>query len=293
MPRKLPTSNGRARRVRRARAACILALSLLGLAATEPTAAAAEPLKIDLGTALQARGRAQSRRRDLLRARRGRVGAAGRSTPARRADDPRRQRIRSAPRHHPGNERPAIDDVDRASRSPAPAPTLGVDIANAMLRRSPHGRSLDAVRARRRRNRHRVLVDVASALPTAAPGAAEARVVDAALERANDLAELTANYARDGRRLARRRRRWPPLQPLLWQQRQLVARENVESAAAAVVRPAASRPRRSHRTDRGDHPAARAVRDGDDLERLIDRAARRTTRSATNSTRCSPPRRTS
>jgi outer membrane protein TolC len=164
-----------------------------------------------------------------------------------------------------------VIDADRASRFTGVGASVAVDIAAAIYKPLAARQNLDAVRASATANRHQVLVDVAAAYLRLLQAREQARAADAALERANDLAELTANYAAAGEGL-QADAEMAAVQPLLWQQRQLEAREAVETAAATVVG--------LLHLDRGTRiaPVEQAVptlelfADGQDLERLIDHA---------------------
>jgi outer membrane protein TolC len=164
-----------------------------------------------------------------------------------------------------------VVDADRASRFVGAGASAAVDIAAAIYRPLAARQNLDAVRASATTNRHRVLVDVASAYLGLLQARAEAGVADAALERANDLAALTASYAQTGEGL-QADAEMAAVQPLLWQQRQLAARESGEAATATVVRllhlDAAVRLEPTEQTI----PSLELYTAAQDLQPLIDRA---------------------
>jgi outer membrane protein TolC len=231
MRRAVRTSNDPARR---ARGTCVLALSLVGLATTAPIAAAADALKIDLGTALRL---ADERNLDVAIYYERVAAASAQLAQARLLAVPTIRVGSQYDRHHGTIQETsgAIDDVDRVSQFTGATAWLGVDIANAVFAPLAARQSLDAVRASADANRHQVLVDVAAGYLRLLQARAETRVVDAALERASDLAELTASYAQTGEGLASDAQ-MAAVQRLTWQQRQVATRENLESAVANVVR---------------------------------------------------------
>ena len=214
----------------------MLALSLLGLATTlhQPTADAAEPLKIDFGTALRL---ADERNLDVAIYYERVAAASSQLAQARLLAVPTIRVGSNYDKHHGTIQETSgvIDDVERVSQFTGATASLAVDIANAVFAPLAARQSLDAVRASADANRHQVLVSVAAGYLRLLQARAEARVVDAALERANDLAALTASYAQTGEGLASDAQ-MAVVQQLTWQQRQLAAREDFESATASVVR---------------------------------------------------------
>jgi len=216
-----------------ARAAHVLLIGLALGAAHCGSAVADESLKIDLGTALSL---ADERNLDVAIYYQRVAAASAALTETRLLGVPTLRVGTNSDRHQGTIQETSglVVDVDRASRFTGAGATLAVDVAAAIYRPLAARQNLDAARASATVNRHHVLVDVATAYLRLLQAQAEAKIADAALERANDLAALTANYADTGEGL-RADAEMAALQPLLWQQRQLAARENVASAAAAVV----------------------------------------------------------
>jgi outer membrane protein TolC len=221
-----------------ARAARTLRLSLrvlaLAAAAHARLAGADQVLRIDLGTALRL---ADERNLDVAIYYQ-RVAAADAALTQARVLAVPTIRIGNAYDQHHGNIQETsgvIDDVDRVSRFTGATASLGVDVANAIFAPLAARQNRDAVRASADVNRHQVLVDVASGYLRLLQARAEARVVDAALERANDLAELTGSYAGAGEGLLADAQ-MAAVQPLVWQQRRLAADEAVAAATANVAR---------------------------------------------------------
>ena len=211
-------------------------LPLLALVAVAhaPLAGADEVLRIDLGTALRL---ADERNLDVAIYYQ-RVAAADAALGQARLLAVPTIRIGSAYDQHHGNIQETsgvIDDVDRVSRFTGATASVGVDVGNAIFAPLAARQNRDAVRASADVNRHQVLVDVASGYLRLLQARAEAQVVDAALERANDLAALTGSYAQAGEGLVADAQ-MAAVQPLVWQQRQLAAHEAVEVAAANVAR---------------------------------------------------------
>jgi len=209
----------------------VLALGVPGLA--RPVRAD-EPLRIDLATALRL---ADERNLDVA-IYYPRVAAADAALAQARVLAVPTIRIGSAYDEHHGSIQETsgvIDDVDRVSRFTGATASLGVDIANAIFAPLAARQNRDAVRASADVNRHQVLVDVASGYLRLLEARAEAQVVDAALERANDLAALTGSYARAGEGLVADAQ-MAAVQPLIWRQRALSAHEAVAAATANVAR---------------------------------------------------------
>jgi outer membrane protein TolC len=232
---KAPRANDRSG-VRSARAASTLALSLLGLATAlhGPTAAGAEALKIDLGTALRL---ADERNLDVAIYYERVAAASARLAQARLLAVPTIRVGSAYDRHHGTIQETSgvIDDLDRVSQFSGATASLGVDVANAVFAPLAARQNLDAVRASADSNRHQVLVDVAAGYLRLLQARAEARVVEGALQRASDLADLAGSYAQTGEGLVSDAQ-MAVVQRLTWQQRQLAVRENLETATANVVR---------------------------------------------------------
>ncbi|HVY63310.1 MAG TPA: TolC family protein [Gammaproteobacteria bacterium] len=244
---------------------------LLVLAAAQCAVAAAdESLRIDLGTALRL---ADERNLDVAIYYQRVAAASATLAESRLLAVPTLTVGTDSDRHHGTLQETSgvVDDVDRASRFTGAGATLAVDIAAAIYRPLAARQNLDAVRASATVNRHRVLLEVATAYLALLQAQATVRVADAALERANDLAALTANYAQTGEGL-QADAEMAAVQPLLWQQQQLAARANAEAAAAAVAS--------LLHLDRGARltpveeavPSLELYADGQDLDRLIDQA---------------------
>ncbi len=197
------------------------------------SAADDEPLKIDLGTALRL---ADERNLDVAIYYQRVAAASTALAESRFLAVPSLRLGTDTDRHHGTIQETSgvVDDLDRASRFTGATVAFTVDIAAAIYAPLAARQSLDAVRASATANRHHVLVDVATAYLRLLQARADERVADVALARANDLAVLTASYANTGEGL-RADAEMAAVQPLLWQQRQLGARENAAGAAAAVV----------------------------------------------------------
>ncbi|HUL80587.1 MAG TPA: TolC family protein [Gammaproteobacteria bacterium] len=211
-----------------------VALLALSIAAQGPLARADEVLRIDLGSALRL---ADERNLDVAIYYQ-RVAAADAALAQARLLAVPTIRVGSAYDRHHGNIQETsgvIDDVDRVSQFSGVTASIGVDVANAIYAPLAARQSRDAVRASSDVNRHRVLVDVASGYLRLLQARAEEQVVAAALERANDLAALTHSYAEAGEGLVADAQ-MAAVQPLIWEQRQLAAREAVEGATAEVAR---------------------------------------------------------
>lgn len=251
---------------RTARALCLLA----SLAASAGAIAAEEALKIDLGTALRL---ADERNLDVAIYYQRVAAATAALAESRFLAAPTLQLGVNTDRHHGTIQETSgiVDDLDRASRFTGLNAATTVDLAAAIYTPLAARQSLEAVRASATANRHRVLVDVAAAYLRLLQAQAEERVVDLALERANDLAALTANYANTGEGL-RADAEMAAVQPLLWQQRKLGARENAASAAAAVVNLLHLERGVSIEPTEQTIPELELYADAETLDLLIDRA---------------------
>jgi outer membrane protein TolC len=253
-----------------ARATHALLVGLALSAALCRCALADESLQIDLGTALRL---ADERNLDVAIYYQRVAAASAALAEARLLAVPTLRVGANTDRHHGTIQETSglVDDVDRASRFTGADATLAVDVAAAIYKPLAARQNLDAVRASATVNRHRVLVEVATAYLRLLQARAEATVADAALERANDLAALTANYADTGEGL-RADAEMAALQPLLWQQSQATARENVAGASAAVV--SLLHLNRDVRIEPLEQtiPPLELYADGQDLERLTDQA---------------------
>jgi outer membrane protein TolC len=129
----------------------------------------------------------------------------------------------------------AVVDVDRAARFRGVTMDVGIDIADAIFRPLVARQSRTAATAAAAANRHQVLLQVASAYVRLSQATGEVDVVERALQRAVDLAALTADYAESGEGLPSDAE-MAAVQPLLWQQRHALAEERVTAANADLVR---------------------------------------------------------
>ena len=128
-----------------------------------------------------------------------------------------------------------VVDVDRAARFRGVTAGVGIDIADAIFGPLVARQSRSAVVAGSTANRQRVLMQVASAYVRLVQMRSEADVIDRALQRAEDLATLTANYAESGEGLPADAE-MAAVQPALWQQRRAIADERATAANAELVR---------------------------------------------------------
>jgi outer membrane protein TolC len=117
----------------------------------------------------------------------------------------------------------------------APGLSLGVDIADAIFQPLVARQNRAAAQAASVANRHAVLVATASAYLEWLRARAESRIVVDALQRAIELAELTASYAEAGEGLLADAE-MAAVQPLLWEQRRVASAELAEAAAAELSR---------------------------------------------------------
>jgi outer membrane protein TolC len=128
-----------------------------------------------------------------------------------------------------------VVDVDRVSRFTGVGLGVGVDIADAVFAPLVARQDRDAVMAAATANRHAVLLEVATTYLGLLRAREEAVIVEGAFARAADLANLTANYAEAGQGLLADAE-MAAVQPLLWEQRRLVAAERQVTASAELVR---------------------------------------------------------
>lgn len=129
----------------------------------------------------------------------------------------------------------AIVDIDRASRFRGVTASVGIDIADAIFRPLVARQSRSAVSAGATANRQQVLLQVAAAYVRLVQARSELDVMGRALERATDLAALTADYAESGEGLPSDAE-MAAVQPVLWQQRRAAAEAGVVAANAELVR---------------------------------------------------------
>lgn len=127
-----------------------------------------------------------------------------------------------------------VVDVDRAARFRGVTAGVGIDIADAIFAPLVARQSRAAVVAASRANRHQVLMQVASAYVRLVQMRSEAGVIDRVLQRAEDLATLTADYAESGEGLPSDAE-MAAVQPALWQQRRAIADERTIAANAELL----------------------------------------------------------
>ena len=128
-----------------------------------------------------------------------------------------------------------VVDVDRVSQFTGVGLGVGVDIADAIFAPLVARQDRDALAAAATANRHLVLLEVATTYLGLLRAREEAAIVEAAFARAADLANLTANYAEAGQGLLADAE-MAAVQPLLWEQRRLVAAERQVTASAELAR---------------------------------------------------------
>jgi outer membrane protein TolC len=254
--------------VSRACAGILVAFALCAAWQTPP--ARAETLEIDLATALRL---ADERNLDVAIYYQ-RVAAASAALAQARVLAVPTVRLGSSYDSHEGTIQETggnVIDADRASRFVGAGIGLSVDVANAIFAPLAARQSLDAARAAADVNRHQVLVDVATAYLRLLQARAESDVVAMSLDRARDLAALTANYAESGEGLLADAQ-MAAVQPLIWQQRELAAHENLEQAVAAVIRLLHLEPGVAIEPKEDSIPALELYRAGENVDALIERA---------------------
>lgn len=218
---------------RLASVASLLALAFPMIAWSQPPAGSTA-LEIDLPTALRL---ADERNLDVAMYVERLAAASAELTLARTLAVPT-VRIGGSYDRHTGNIQETsgqVVDADRVSQFTGVGAGLAVDIADAIYTPLAAKQNEAAVLAASTANRHQVLVDVATAYVRLLQTRAERIIVDLALERAVDLATLTANYAEAGEGLIADAE-MAAVQPLLWQQRRLITEERSEAATAELVR---------------------------------------------------------
>jgi outer membrane protein TolC len=160
-------------------------------------------------------------------------------------------RIGASSNRHDGNLQETsgnIVEADRAARFrglgagavgagdlQAPGLSLGVDLADAIYQPLVARQNRAAAQAASVANRHAVLVATASAYLEWLRARADGRIVVDALQRAVELATLTASYADAGEGLLADAE-MAAVQPLLWEQRRAASAERAEAAAAELSR---------------------------------------------------------
>jgi outer membrane protein TolC len=120
-------------------------------------------------------------------------------------------------------------DLQRAGVS------LELNVADAIFERLTARQNRAAARAASEANRHAVLLDVATAYINLLEAQMEASITADSLERAEDLASLTQDYAESGEGL-RADAELAAVQPLIWRQKRRAAQEALELATTALVR---------------------------------------------------------
>ncbi len=175
-------------------------------------------------------------------------------------------------------------DADRASRSfglglgavgagdpRLPGVSLDVDVADAIFQPLVARQNQAAVEAAADANRHAVLLDVAAAYVDWLAARANVQAASDALERAQDLADITASYAQSGEGL-RSDADMAAVQPLVWRQRLLAARAKTQASAAALTRLLHLDPDVRLDPMETGVPMLEIVSDQADVQQLIDRA---------------------
>jgi outer membrane protein TolC len=202
--------------------------------AAQPSAPTANVLEIDLPAAVRL---ADERNLDVAIFLARVEAATARLTQARLAAVPS-VRVGTTEDRHQGTLQETggnVVDVDRASRFRGVTAGVGIDIADAIFRPLVARQSQSAIAAAATANRQQVLMQVASAYIRLVQARAEATVIARAVERATDLAVLTADYAESGEGLPSDAE-MAAVQPALWEQRRAVAEEQVIGANAELVR---------------------------------------------------------
>jgi outer membrane protein TolC len=128
-----------------------------------------------------------------------------------------------------------VVDVERASRFRGVTAGVGIDIADAIFGPLVARQSRTAVVAASAANRQQVLMQAASAYVRLVQARSEARVIDSALQRAEDLATLTADYAASGEGLPSDAE-MAAVQPAQWAQRRAIADERAIAVNAELVK---------------------------------------------------------
>jgi RND family efflux transporter MFP subunit len=232
---------------RRAIAAAAWLLGAGLAAAQEPVpTAGADTLPIDLATALRL---ADERNLDVAIFVERIAEADAKLSQARTLAVPT-IRIGGSYNRHTGNLQETsgqVVDADRAARfqglgagavgaGDLQAAGLGVsvDLADAIFQPLVARQNRAAAEAAATANRHRVLVEVAAAYLRLAQARSDSETVRGVLERAEDLATLTADYAAAGEGLLADAE-MAAVQPLLWEQRRLAADERTAVATAELA----------------------------------------------------------
>jgi outer membrane protein TolC len=160
-------------------------------------------------------------------------------------------RVGASSNRHNGNLQETsgnVVDADRAARFrgfgagavgagelQAPGLSLGVDVADAIFQPLVARQNRAAAQAAAVANRHAVLVATATAYLEWLRARGEGRIVVDALQRAVELATLTASYVEAGEGLLADAE-MAAVQPLLWEQRRAASTERADVAAAELSR---------------------------------------------------------
>jgi len=162
-------------------------------------------------------------------------------------------------------------DADRASQFTGIEAGLSINIADAVFAPLVARQNRAAVAAASTANRHLVLLDVARAYLTLLESREETGIAQGALDRAVDLARLTADYAEAGEGLLADAE-MAAVQPLLWEQRRLIAVERTEAAAAELARLLHLDPGVALEPLENGIPALAIFSGDEDVEELVARA---------------------
>ena len=246
----------------------LLALALAGHAWAQPNTK--DVLPIDLPTALRL---ADERNLDVA-IYVARVAEASAKVAEARALAVPSVRVGADNVHHTGNIQETagqVLDADRISRFRGVDTGLRVDIADAIFAPLVAKQNRAAVMAASTANRHQVFVEVAAAYLRLLESRAEDTVVQRALERATDLATLTANYAEAGEGLESDAQ-MAAVQPLLWRQRRVATQEQTEATTAELVRLLHLDPGTALEPMEKEIPPLEIFSDNEDVNRLVDRA---------------------
>jgi outer membrane protein TolC len=210
----------------------LAALALLATASAHAQPAA--PLMIDLPTALKL---ADERSLELASYVARIEEASARLAQARLLAVPS-LRIGADYDRHDGNLQETsgnVLDVERVSRFTGVDARIGVDLADAIFQPLVTRQNRAAVVAAADTNRHQVFVRVASAYLRVLQARAEGQIVERGMQRALDLATLTADYAESGEGLLADAET-AAVQPLLWEQRRAIVAERAAAATAELAR---------------------------------------------------------
>lgn len=164
-----------------------------------------------------------------------------------------------------------VIDADRASRFTGAGVGLGVEIADAIFAPLVAKQNRAAVVAASSANRHEIFVDVAAAYLRLLESRSAHEVAQRALQRALDLAKLTADYAEAGEGLLADAE-MAAVQPMLWEQRRLATEEQTATAAAELVQLLHLDAGVALEPAENEVPMLELVSIDDDVETLVTRA---------------------